>query len=173
MWRVNAFTPSVVLHNITCWLALCISTSVCTGIFAESNELPPTEHVFVSRWVLELAALPHTVTHLCLIRVNSQENTVEPALLDSGAPTTSPSLARSLIHFLTHVALPRHQSPLPALPTAYYNLGGWAPSRLPASNNMCVGKIVRVAGRGKGNKIATWAGASPYLKPMKWKTMLG
>ncbi len=73
------------------------------------------------------------------------------------------------MYFLTHVALPRHptQSPLPALPTADYNLHGRAPTRLHASDNMCVGETVRLAERVKGKNMALEVGTAPSLKPIK------
>lgn len=65
------------------------------------------------------------------------------------------SLTHSFIPFLTHAALPRHptQSPLPAPPTAYYNLHGGALSRL-ASDNMCAGETERLAEHDGGSERA-------------------
>lgn len=159
---VSGFTISV---------QYCLSKSVCTC----RGEYIHTSAGCFSAELPQLAALPHTVpvTHLCLIRGSLQENIVEPALVDSEDPTTSPSfihsLTHSIIHFLTHVALPRHptQSPLPALPTAYYNLHGRALSRLPSSDNVCIGETARLAEQVKGNEIAIWAGAALYLNHIK------
>lgn len=63
-------------------------------------------------------------------------------------------LIHSFFFFFFWYMQPSHviKDPLPALPTDYHYLGEWAPRRLPASDNMCAGKIVQVAQSERGGR---------------------
>lgn len=135
-------------------------------LFAESGSRRrerSSEAGCFSAELLQLAALPHTapVTNLCLIRGNSQQNIVEPALGESKDPTTSLSLPSSLTYSFLHpfsdaCSPPTSSNSKPTAsppPTAYYNLHGGALSRL-ASDNMCAGETERLAEHDGGSERA-------------------